>query len=138
MPYGKTNDFFFSGHVGCCIINILEFNAFGWYRFGYFSLATCIMQIMLMIALRGHYFIDLVSGVIFAHYIWMMAERYSYVVDVKVFRIPFKKRFPMYTNSCSKCQHPIQLWVDQNETLDSIPAPNEFSPKGGVIKGDRE
>lgn len=136
MPYGKTNDFFFSGHVGCCVINILEFNAFGWYRFGWFSFATCIMQIMLMISLRGHYFIDLVSGVIFAHYIWMMAERYSYVVDVKVFRMPFKKRFPMFTNSCIKCQHPIHLWVDQNETQDSIPAPNEFSPK--EVKGDRE
>ena len=95
------------------------------------------MQIVLMICLRGHYFIDLVSGVIFAHYIWMMAERYSFVVDVKLFRMPFKKRFPMFTNSCKKCQHPIHLWVDQNETQDSIPAPNEFSPKDGG-KSDRE
>jgi uncharacterized surface protein with fasciclin (FAS1) repeats len=40
-----------------------------------------------MVCLRGHYFIDLISGVIFAHYIWMMSERYSYLVDVKLFKI---------------------------------------------------
>ncbi len=124
VPYGKTNDFFFSGHVGCCVIMMLEFRAYGWYRFQWFSFATAIMQVLLMIALRGHYFIDLISGVIFSHYIWMMAERYSFIIDVKVFRMPFKKRFPLYTNSCVKCQHPISLWVDKNETQDSIIPPD--------------
>jgi len=137
VPYGKTNDFFFSGHVGCCIINMLEFRAFGWYRFAWFSLATGVMQILLMIALRGHYFIDLISGVIFAHYIWMMAERYSYIIDVKIFRIPFRKRFPLYTNSCKKCQTPIHIWVDKNETQDSLNMmmPGELShTKEDIIK----
>ncbi len=86
-----------------------------------------------MVCLRGHYFIDLISGVIFAHYIWMMSERYSYLVDVKLFSIPFKKRFPMYTHSCVKCQHPVTLWVDQNETQDCIPCGDtdslKFSPQ---------
>ena len=47
-----------------------------------------------MIALRGHYSIDIVAGLVFAHYIWIMAEKYSYLVDVKLFRIPLSKRFP--------------------------------------------
>ncbi len=111
MPYGKTNDFFYSGHVGCCIINFLEFRAIGWDRFARFSLLTCVCQICLMVCLRGHYFIDLISGVIFAHYTWMISERYSYLVDVHVFKIPFRKRFPLFTNSCTNCQHPIKLWA---------------------------
>jgi hypothetical protein len=41
-----------------------------------------------MICLRGHYTIDLITGIIFGHYVWMMAEKYSYLVDVKVFKIP--------------------------------------------------
>ena len=94
MPYGKTNDFFFSGHVGCCIINYLEYSAIGWRKLARFSAVTCIFQVALMVSLRGHYFIDLISGVVFAHYLWMLSERYSYLVDVKVFRIPFEKRFP--------------------------------------------
>jgi hypothetical protein len=56
-----------------------------------------------MIFLRGHYAIDIVTGVIFAHWIWLLAERYSYLIDVKIFRIPFEKRFPMFTKSCSAC-----------------------------------
>ena len=116
IPYGKTNDFFFSGHVGCCIINFLEFRANSWYKFSWFSMVTCILQFSLMVCLRGHYFIDLVSGIIFAHYAWMLSERYSYVVDVKIFNIPLKKRFHSYTHSCSKCQHPNGLWIERQET----------------------
>jgi len=94
VPYGKTNDFFFSGHVGCCVINYLEYSAIGWRKLARFSAVTCLFQVALMVSLRGHYFIDLISGVVFAHYLWMLSERYSYLVDVKVFRIPFEKRFP--------------------------------------------
>jgi hypothetical protein len=71
-----------------------------------------------MVTLRGHYFIDLISGMIFAHYAWMLSERYSYLVDVNLFHIPFEKRFPLFTQSCSNCQHPVTLWVDRKETAD--------------------
>jgi hypothetical protein len=76
---------------------MLEFKANGWRRFAWFSLVTAIAQIILMACLRGHYFIDMLSGIIFAHYLWMLAERYSYLVDVKLLKIPFKKRFQVYT-----------------------------------------
>ena len=111
VPYGKTNDFFFSGHVGCCVINYLEFRSIGWHRIARFSLVTCVFQIALMVCLRGHYFIDLISGIIFAHYCWMLSERYSYLVDVYIFRIPFHKRFPLFTKSCTNCQHPVDIWA---------------------------
>ncbi|CDW72690.1 UNKNOWN [Stylonychia lemnae] len=111
VPYGKTNDFFFSGHIGCCVIQIFEFKANNWNKFAYFSLVTCALQFALMICLRGHYFIDLVSGIVFGHYFWMLAEKYSYLVDVYIFRIPFHKRFPYFSHACGNCQHPIQLWA---------------------------
>jgi hypothetical protein len=114
VPYGKTNDFFFSGHVGCCVINFLEFRSVGWPKLASFSLVTCLFQASLMICLRGHYVIDLITGVIFAHYLWMLAERYSYLVDVRIFRIPLHKRFPSFTHSCLNCQHPIELWLHPN------------------------
>ena len=95
VPYGSTNDFFYSGHIGCCMLCFLEFRASKWTHWAYYSLITMIAQAMLMIALRGHYVIDLISGVIFAHYFWMLSERLSYLIDVKLFRIPLKKRFPL-------------------------------------------
>lgn len=118
VPYGRTNDFFFSGHIGCCILCYCEFKAHGWYKFAYFSMGTMIFQFFLMIGLRGHYAIDLISGILFAHYFWLLAERYSYLLDVKLFHIPFQKRFPLFTKSCKACQYPINLWSEPaNEYL---------------------
>ncbi len=80
-----------------------EFRAVSWNKFAYFSIFTMVFQFTLMVALQGHYLIDLMSGIVFAHYFWLLAERYCYIVDVKVFKIPFEKRFPMFTRSCLKC-----------------------------------
>lgn len=112
VPYGKTNDFFFSGHIGCCMINFCEFSAIRWNKMANFSFFTGVLQATLMISLRSHYFIDLVAGVVFAHYFWLLSERYCYLIDVKVFKIPFNKRFPFYTRSCKTCQTPLEFWTD--------------------------
>jgi hypothetical protein len=93
VPYGSTNDFFYSGHVGCSIICALEYWSLGWKKMSYFSLTTCLAQTSLMISMRGHYTIDLITGIIMGHYVWMLAERHSYLIDVKLFKIPLNKRF---------------------------------------------
>ena len=38
IPYGETADFFYSGHVGICMISFLEFWAVGWYLMSIYSL----------------------------------------------------------------------------------------------------
>jgi hypothetical protein len=103
VPYGKTNDFFYSGHVGICLINSLEFNANKWFIMSKISFLMMILQGFLMIVARGHYSIDLLAGIVFAHYFWVMAERLSYLVDVKLLKMPLVKRFPTITNVCNKC-----------------------------------
>jgi len=45
-----------------------------------------------MVALRSHYTMDMMAAVIFAHYFWVMAEKYSYIVDWYIFGIPLSKR----------------------------------------------
>jgi hypothetical protein len=35
---------------------------------------------------------DMLAAVIFAHYFWIMSEKYSYVIDWYIFRIPLAKR----------------------------------------------
>ena len=88
VPYGKTADFFYSGHVGTCILQFLEYTANGQFYWGYFCIFTMFCQAFMMIALRSHYSLDMISSVIFAHYIFIMAERYSYLVDWYIFGIP--------------------------------------------------
>ena len=86
VPYGATNDFFYSGHVGGALVMTLEYRVLatelvnhkmmmrGMQIFGYL---TIICQIFLMIFLRGHYSIDMITGLIFGHYFHMLASYWA-------------------------------------------------------------
>ena len=120
VPYGKTNDFFFSGHIGCCLINYCEYRALGWTKMATFSFLTMALQFSLMIFLRGHYIVDLISGIVFGHYFWLLGERFSYLIDVKIFRIPLHRRFPSFSSACTKCQHPLDIYAQPHEEYKSF------------------
>jgi hypothetical protein len=81
VSYLKTNDFFFSGHVGLPVIIGLEFNRMGMPRMFMFSLLTVLIEAFTMIATRGHYCIDLVTGIIVAHYVFIHVEQYIHYID---------------------------------------------------------
>lgn len=75
ISYKKTNDFFFSGHVGAPIIIGLEFYHFlgnKWIIF--LCLFSSLFEAFVMVVYRGHYCIDLVVGLVCAHYIFMMYQ----------------------------------------------------------------
>ena len=92
VPYGQTADFFYSGHVGICMMFFLEFYAVGWYIWSYYALFTLVFEAFVLIILRAHYTMDILAGVVFAHYFWILSEKYSYTVDWWLFRIPLGKR----------------------------------------------
>lgn len=87
VPYHDTNDFFYSGHAGTCFILFLEARAKpGWHRISWACLfVLCNQWLMLMLA-RTHYVIDLVTGVIVAHYMHILGEKVSYIIDILWFR----------------------------------------------------
>ena len=91
VPYAETPDFFFSGHTGVTVINILEFRACGgiWlYLWSYLAVFNLCLQIFQFEVLRVHYCVDIMTGAIVAHYIYILTERYIHVVDVWIFGIP--------------------------------------------------
>lgn len=92
VPYNQIPDFFYSGHVGICVIHFLEFKANGWYWWSYFALTTMCAQIVIMYGTRGHYTIDMITGVIFAHYFWIVIDKHMGLFDYHVFGIPDHKR----------------------------------------------
>jgi len=92
VPYGATADFFYSGHVGTCVLQYNEFHSNGKSNWAAFCIVTMLFQIFMMVALRSHYTLDMLAAVIFAHYIYIMSERYSYLVDYYIFGIPLSKR----------------------------------------------
>ena len=103
VPYHDVNDFFYSGHIGTCFLIVLEYRACRWYKMSYFTVFIMINQWMMMCLVRTHYIIDMVTGLIVSHYIFMIAERLTFFVDTKIMRIPGKKRGQLYFKPCRHC-----------------------------------
>mmetsp|Transcript_6666 Transcript_6666/g.11790 ORF Transcript_6666/g.11790 Transcript_6666/m.11790 type:complete len:246 (+) Transcript_6666:2380-3117(+) len=73
VSYQPTTDFFFSGHVGFAFLCCLEYRLSHKYNWAKFALAATVFEASVMLSLRAHYFIDIVGGIVFAHYIWTVA-----------------------------------------------------------------
>ena len=74
VPYFKSNDYFFSGHVSLPILMGIEFYKSGSKRLSLFCAFTAIYELIMMLLLRGHYSIDLYAALIFSFYFTRMAE----------------------------------------------------------------
>lgn len=82
-----------------------------------------------MVVLRGHYMIDLLAGLIFGHYFFVMAERYSWIIDVKLLKIPFFKRFPNFNTACGNCKRDLPHFkseVDEEKQKFQYQSPQMF------------
>ena len=76
VVYHDSYDFFYSGHIGTCFIITMEYRACKWFN-----------QWFMMTCVRTHYVIDMIAGVIVAHYMHMIAEKICYYFDVAVLKI---------------------------------------------------
>lgn len=106
VPYHDSSDFYYSGHVGTCFILVLEARTKGWYRLSWFCFFVMCNQWLMMMLIRAHYVIDMVSGLIIAHYLHILAERLSFLVDVKIMRQHLTKGDPReryYFKPCKAC-----------------------------------
>ena len=70
VPYHDVNDFFYSGHVGTCMLVYLEFRSAKFTKFSYFIMFIMINEWLMLCFVRTHYIIDLITGVIFAQYLF--------------------------------------------------------------------
>jgi hypothetical protein len=103
VPYHDANDFFYSGHVGTCLLIALEYRAAKFYKMSYFTFFILANQWTMLCLVRTHYIIDLVTGIIMAHYMFMLAERISYIFDVKLLGIAGRLRYRGYYKPCKCC-----------------------------------
>jgi hypothetical protein len=74
VSYHTTSDFFFAGQIGIFLVSAIELWAFEHKICSLLAYFGVILHFCMMIALRGHYFIDLVSGLMAAHYFHLMAD----------------------------------------------------------------
>eukprot|EP00347_Sterkiella_histriomuscorum_P014407 403360982 len=120
VRYGKQNDFYFCVYIALAVIHFFEFKANKYYQFALLSLIVIAAQFLMLLFLRGHYFIDLFCACVFGHYFFNLAERASYLIDTKVFGIPFHKRFPYFPQKCGFCKSPINEWLALNGKINEI------------------
>ena len=88
MSYGLKNDVFLAANIGFCLLAYLEFRSINASNMAALALITLFTESFLIVSLRKNYAIDILSGLIFAHYIWILSERHSHVIDVRFFKIP--------------------------------------------------
>lgn len=102
VPYHDSSDFYFSGHLGTCFILVLETRTKGWYRFSGYCIFVLLNQWFFMIFTRSHYLIDMVTGIIVAHYAHMIGERVSWLVDCKIMRMHLAPKESLQSNQFSQ------------------------------------
>jgi hypothetical protein len=74
VNYDKTNDFFYSGHVGMPLIAALEWRKNGYTKPVIFCVFTSCFEAFMLFIGRVHYTIDVIAGVAFAHYFYMIND----------------------------------------------------------------
>jgi len=81
VPYLKTNDFFFSGHVSLPVIVAVEFYKQKYFKLSYFCFFVSLYEGFMMIIVRGHYSIDIYAGFIIALYFSKVGDFIAPYVD---------------------------------------------------------
>jgi hypothetical protein len=83
--YSKTTSYYYYGAVGFSIICALEFYKYKFKVMMWFALFSVLLQASVLVGVRGHYLIDVITGVIIAHYCFMISELIIDEVEVKMY-----------------------------------------------------
>lgn len=87
VTYGVANDFFFSGHTAVAVLGAVELGRLGrpWLRG--VGVALAIFEVVVILALRAHYTMDVFTGAVAALYVAQVAERMAPAFDRAVARV---------------------------------------------------
>ena len=74
ITYVKSSDFFYSGHVGFMLLCAISSYGKDLKLLMWYCLFCSFFEGCVMLLVRCHYGIDVVGGLVFAHYLWMISE----------------------------------------------------------------
>ena len=124
VGYLRTNDFFFSGHVGMPTINAFEFKWQKKYYLSAFCFFVAFYEGFLVLISRVHYSIDIVIGFFFAHYSLIMTE---YILQE--FRRIVKKYSKNSENESKNVEEKTRDYM-LNDNIENIDIPTSGSEEG--------
>ena len=74
VSYVQQYDFFFSGHLAFCTWNMIHHYTEGHKIHFYYSVYVTMLTFIAQVFLRGHYIIDLMTGMVVAHYCHLVCK----------------------------------------------------------------
>ncbi|KRW98796.1 hypothetical protein PPERSA_10567 [Pseudocohnilembus persalinus] len=83
VPYGRSSDFFFSGHTGIMVIMVLEWRKLGYHKMKVFSSILLCYVMFSLLTIRIHYTVDVTIGLFFAHYMFIISEYLELKLNLK-------------------------------------------------------
>ena len=84
VGYIQGSDFFWSGHCGFPIISTVEFIWLKRYKLAAYCAFVSFFEVFLMINSREHYTIDIIIGIIYAHYITLQGRDWVKAIYDKI------------------------------------------------------
>jgi len=81
VPYGRGSDFFFSGHIGFVVICGTEWARAKNWAMVVFAWVGGIYTAFILLSYQVHYSIDIFTGLVFAHWCYMMVDSYKDIFD---------------------------------------------------------
>ena len=81
ITYVRSSDFFYSGHVGFMLLCAMSSYGKGLKLLMWYCLFCSFFEGCVMLLVRCHYGIDVVGGLVFAHYLWMLSEMPTKLFD---------------------------------------------------------
>jgi hypothetical protein len=81
VSYLRTNTFFFSTTIGFLTIAIFEFGKMKQIYLMCIATFLLVIETFILLIMRGNYIIDILSAFVIAHFIFMIADEYSYLID---------------------------------------------------------
>lgn len=81
VTYGVSNDFFFSGHTALAVLGAIEICRIAPWWLGVAAIVIALGEVVIVLVLRAHYTLDVVTGAFAAWFAADMANRISPWVD---------------------------------------------------------
>jgi len=81
ISYHNNKDFFFCGSIGLYLICILELVEFKYCKLKWVTIIGIFIHFWLLISLRAQYYFSILCGLLTAHYVHIISNRYNYLLN---------------------------------------------------------
>jgi hypothetical protein len=95
VPYGKSRDYFYSGHTGYMVFGILYFSKVGSKPLTVFNIIGLIVIMFVVLVTRVHYTIDIFTGYVISHEAYWFVNKYLPIFDW-IWSIPYHLTLKLY------------------------------------------